>query len=203
MAALLAMIIAGIGIIPATVSAGGAYARSDGYDEERYVPRAVYPADRHVGSYRRDTRRTIYRRSNASDGIEAQDELPCVKRVVRESRRRNVERGDCRKPEPARTIHETTVVVNCPKSPPVRHAPKPRKVKPVCADPCPTDLQRLKVELLIKEMELDTALESARVNSIENQKMEVELAKLRERARNREAWIENYRKEYTKHNGWR
>lgn len=96
----------------------------------------------------------------------------------------------------------------------VKPCPTPKKVETRCAHPCPSpclnEIRRTSTEFREVRKENERLRESVRihqehdrVNLIERQKLAEENATLRERARNREAWIEDYRKEYIKNNGWR
>jgi hypothetical protein len=83
----------------------------------------------------------------------------------------------------AKTNGEKIVSTPCHKrSAPAKPALKPKKIKTMCADSCLKEIRR---------------------NSEVIRKLERELGAAKERARNLEAWIEDYRKEYIKHDGWK
>lgn len=194
MTGMLVAAITGIGLIPVTVHAGSAYNRPDPEGRRYYVsPVTPYPSSGYVGGYAREEPQPVYRSPDVYESVPAPYPKPCVKsaRV---------------KPHRSETM-KTTVIVNYPKPALVKPCLTPRKVERHCTDSCPNpcfnEIRRTSRELREMVKENKGLRERAQTDSVERQKLAEENATWRERARNREAWIEDYRAKYIKNNGWR
>lgn len=197
--AVLVAIFLGIGIvIPMLAQASGPYGRN-GWDEwGNYTPpTAPYSSRDSDRRYIREEYRA-YRSPDEYDGAETPHYSRSVilkKRVICTS---------CPAPEPAKVTQKVTVNNYYPPKPAVTSAPKPKKVKPCrIADPCPAELDRLKVELLMKERELDKARESARTTSLERQRLADENAKWQALERSDREWKSQYREWYPEFQAWK
>ncbi|HEX7586228.1 MAG TPA: hypothetical protein VF390_01180 [Patescibacteria group bacterium] len=193
----LALLVLVIGLIPAMASAGDPYERfNGGYEQRRMLPAASYPSDRY-GGYIGEGSQAQCRPPDRHERLEASCYRQCEKQV----------RVKAYRPESTKMVQKKTVIVNYQKPVTVKPCLTPRKVERYCTDPRPNlcfmEVGRLSAELRNAERELGVARERERVSSVERQKLAEENATLRERARNREAWIEEYGKEYIKNNGWR
>jgi hypothetical protein len=191
-------VIAGIGLIPAAVFGGGIYER-DPWPEEQVTVR-VTRTPSEIPYYASRPCEKAHRHVTYAERYDGVGGSPRMERQHFETRlcEKKIFSAPCpQKPAAAKMTQNTTVIVNnYPRKSVAKPLHVPKKVKPCIIDTCPKKLEGVKDELL-------TARKRALDDSFEIQKLKEENATLRERLRNREAWIENYRKEYVKHNGWR
>lgn len=186
-AAMLAAIIAGIGLVPAAVYGGRDYERHTGQERPIMVRADLFPEVVTHSAVR-----------PVRERYQTTSDPPCYERAEISRHKAEVTYYA------ARPCGERTV----------KPCPTPKKVEIRCAHPCPSpclnDIRRTSRELreVLKENErlresVQIHQEHDRVNLIERQNLEKENATWRERVRNREAWIEDYRAKYIEHNGWR